>query len=53
VCTLAGAVGGMNGVEFSSDGKRVVSPSRVNLMCGGEIWDAETGDEVIELVRVL
>ena len=46
MCTLAGAVVGMNGFTFSSDGKRIARPTLDNM----KIWDTETGNEVIELM---
>ena len=48
VCTMTGHVDVINSVDFSMDGKRVVSGSEDTLV---KIWDAETGAEVSRFVE--
>jgi len=49
VCTLANHSGTVHSVDFSPDGKSIVSSSSDNLV---KIWDAEPGAEVSSFVAV-
>jgi len=50
VCTMTGHSDMVNSVDFSVDGKRVVSGSADTLV---KIWDAVTGAEVSRFLGVL
>jgi len=49
VCTLTNHSGAVFSVDFSPDGKSIVSGSDDNLV---KIWDAEPGAEVSSFVGV-